>query len=659
MAQHHHVLDLPEVLSRIGRHLGSRNDVVACSLVCKSFYASFEPYLWMDIYLERSSFKGSTHGRAGFRDRDPLATTIYLESRDVKGQRTWEDKILQNFQRIAPSIRALTVQTHSFPRQWRFGDRCNRINTLWITGIPCDKWFDETYWSECESLLKQNLASLQSLTLLKWGRVNSQDQPLWKPLSACSQHINLTTLRIRDSKILKRDLEALWRICRQLEILELTRVNMEDISNWSSGFSSSAMNHSHNSPSQAGHDLALEGQVSTSVTHNLPYEASTTLATVITTTTITSMRLPKLRELIMDHVFLDPVQQLEEFVLQCPLLQVLIWNTQQSESSVMRFSDNFAAHTWPYLDWIELSMGDRFTTEQEHENLLRVSPRPFRRLELNLRPFKYQTFDLYRERCHFTTLTKMDLSPSSPDWEWARPRSPVITLISKRVQEVLESCPMLEYITAMAITSQDITQGKPWVCHRLKMFEVMIHVELVGERHVQEGTRRGRIKYTKAYRTLCHQIFERLGQLKQLVVLDMRLYGQGGTIYMKNEFLALPLRLSMGLGHLSGLRKLELIAHHRSQQIRLADMEWMLQHWENFRWITGAGLLLKLSKTLEGVADEHSRLVVETLRHRQKSDLTYEPSYRRMTILAQEIRIGYCSETESEDESGAEFGGTE
>ncbi|KAI8352432.1 hypothetical protein B0O80DRAFT_499727 [Mortierella sp. GBAus27b] len=652
MAQHHHALDLPEVLIRIRWYLESRNDVVACSLVCKSFYASFDPYLWMDIHIEPSYLKRATNGRVEFRGRDPLGTFIYLKSRDVEGQTTWEDRILQHFQRIAPSIRSLTVREHSFPRQWRFGDRCNRINNLSITGVPCDDFFDETYWSECESLLKQNVAPLQSLTLLKWGRVNSQDQPLWKPLSACSQHTNLTTLRIRYSKILEQDLEAFWRICRQLEILELTRMKMEDISNWSSGSSSSAMNHSHNSPSQAGHDLALEGQVSTSVTHNLPYEASTdssTPATVITTTTITSMRLPKLRELIMEHIDIDPVQQLEEFVLQCPLLQVLIWNTKQSETSMMRFSDNFAAHTWPYLDWIELRNRYRFTTEQEHEHLLRVSPRSFRHLGLNLKPFRHQAFDLYRERSHFTTLTKMDLSPSSPNWTEVRPRSSDTTLISKRVQEVLESCPMLEYITAMAITAQDITQGKPWVCHRLKMFEVMIHVELVGEKHVQEGKQTGRIRYTKAYRTLCHQIFEQLGQLDQLIVLDMRLCDESGGIYMRNEFMALPLRLSMGLGHLSRLRKIELIAHNRSQEIRLADMEWMLQHWKNLKRISGAGLFLKLSKTLEGVADEHSRLVMETLKHRQRSVLCYEPASRRLT-RAQEMKIYYCSESESESE---------
>ncbi|KAG0203004.1 hypothetical protein BGX31_003488, partial [Mortierella sp. GBA43] len=375
--------------------------------------------------------------------------------------------------------------------------------------MPCDKWFDETYWSECESLLKQNLASLQSLTLMGWSRVNSQEQPLWKPLLACSQHINLTTLRIRESKILKRDLEAFWRICRQLEILELTWVSMEDISNWIYGSSPLVMNHGHNSPSRLA----------------------------------SFMRLPKLRELSLDRVLMESDQQLEQLILQCPLLQMLIWEGCHSETSMMWFCDYFAAQIWPYLDWIEITNRERPITEQEHEHLLKVSPRSFRRLGVNIMSFEQQTFNLYRERCHFTTLTKMDLSPSSPNWTEVLPRSPVITLISKRVQEVLESCPMLEYIRAMAITAQDITQGKPWVCHRLKMFEVMIHVELGGEKHVQEEERTGRIKYTKDYRTLCHQIFERLGQLDQLIVLDMRLCDQNGGIYMKNEFMALPLRL--------------------------------------------------------------------------------------------------------------------
>jgi hypothetical protein len=200
---------------------------------------------------------------------------------------------------------------------------------------------------------------------------------------------------------------------------------------------------------------------------------------------------------------------------------------------------------------------------------------------------------------------------------------------------------MLEHITSVAIIAQDIIQGKPWACQRLKIFDVMIYLELSDENHAQEGKRTG-IKYTKDYRSQCHQIFERLGQLKQLTELDMRLKDVVLGRVLTKRSSSLPLNLRMGLRHLWTLRKLEMIGYQGPQEIRLADMEWMLEHWKNLRYFSGHDLSMKCYNNLEGVPDDRLRLVMETLKARQVQ-LNYYPICERLEIV-------YCSENESESE---------
>ncbi|KAG0195153.1 hypothetical protein BGX31_006700, partial [Mortierella sp. GBA43] len=132
---------------------------------------------------------------------------------------------------------------------------------------------------------------------------------------SCAQHTNLTTLRIQESGISGQDLEALWKICLQLEILELTEVNMDSVPNQSS----------HNNPSQVGHDLIFEEQFSTSVPHSLTNETSMNWSTPTFAAT-TTVRLPKLRELTLGVFGMDAELQLEQIILHCPQLQILIWN---------------------------------------------------------------------------------------------------------------------------------------------------------------------------------------------------------------------------------------------------------------------------------------------------------------------------------------------
>ncbi|KAG0198766.1 hypothetical protein BGX31_004472, partial [Mortierella sp. GBA43] len=334
----------------------------------------------------------------------------------------------------------------------------------------------------------------------------------------------------------ERDMEALWEIGQQLEILELTNLKKEDMSIQNSGTSApETTSESNQNLSQAGDHVIHEE------------EASATTATTATSTP--AVRFPKLRKLKLEKLDMEPWDELGYFIDQCPLLQTLIWSSQCDGTFLGIFCDRLAAGTWPCLDWIEIVCCKRNVTEHEHATLLKSSPRSLRCLDVNVQRLEGKTFNLYRELGHFKTLTKVVLElPNIPE-------SSLGSVISKQVQEVLESCPLLEHIEAVNITAQDIIQGKPWVCHRLKVFQVMIGLELSDSNHVQAGGRAG-IKYTKDQRTQFRHIFERLGQLKQLTVLDMRL--DNWDLYRRyTKFTSLPLRLSMGLGHLSTLKNLE------------------------------------------------------------------------------------------------------
>ncbi|KAI8352418.1 hypothetical protein B0O80DRAFT_499710 [Mortierella sp. GBAus27b] len=636
MAQHHHALNLPEVLFRIGRHLESLEDVVACSLVCKSFRASFEPYLWMNVQLWYSHVASEEERR-----QEPMARFISLRNSRIgvaKEEVQRRDRIVHGLQRIAPWIRSLAVHTHYLPPQLRLGDRCTGINDLLITGVPLNYQFDETYWNECEALLRQNSACLRSLTLVAYDGSYYQDdsaQPLWKLFLVCAQHTNLTTLRIRESTISEQGLEALWRICWQLEILELTDVTITDISTPSS----------HNDPNQAGHDF--EEQVSTSVGHSLANGTSTNWSTPAIATTAT-VRLPKLRELTLERLEISSEHQLEQILLHCPLLQILIWKSGYYDHIIERFCDHFAARAWPCLDWIEIQSEVRYVTGQEHTLLLQSAPRPFRLLDVDIASLEEQTFTLYREHGHFTTLTKIDLTQSAFTSLPLPPGPSSIAVPSKQVQEVLESCPMLEHIIAPMVTAQDITQGKPWVCHRLKTFRVMIGMEFSGKSHVQEG-QRTRLKYSEDDKTLCHQIFERLGQLTQLTVLDMGPEQQRWVLRFHIETASLPLRLRMGLGHLSTLRNLETIGYRGVQRIRLGDLKWMLQHWNKLQEIVGEQLSVKWPMTPRGMPDERSKSVMRSLKAREVQ-VTLDTNVRGF-VASRGSETYYDFESESESEN--------
>ncbi|KAG0201446.1 hypothetical protein BGX31_003819, partial [Mortierella sp. GBA43] len=449
-----------------------------------------------------------------------------------------------------------------------FSNRCTEVNTLDIEGVPCNKQFDEAYWNDVEALLRQNSACLRSLTLWGWCQSDGYrdiGQPIWKPLSTCAQHSNLSTLKIHSVTISRRDMQAFWGIGQQLEILELTdtKADYREIE--------------------------------------------------LTTTPTPAVRFPKLRKLRLENLDMAPAEQLRQFVVHCPLLQSLTWSAEFSEYLMHSFGYHLDG-TWPCLDWIDIVCTNRHVADQEYAKLLEKGPRSLRCLNVNVSSLEEPTFNLYRELGHFKTLTKIVLIPPSAPSLQSSPGS----VNSKQVQEVLESCPLLDHIAAVIIMAQDIIQGKPWVCHRLRWFQVTIGLETSDNNQDSQAGNEDR-------RTQSQQIFERLGQLKQLTVLDMGVHNQLLNRQYVMRFTSPPLTLEMGLGHLSTLRELELIGFHGSQEIEVVDMEWMLQNWMDLRCIhdSGGTLTVKWTKTSDGVIDERSRLVWETLKWRDLAMFIY------------------------------------
>ncbi|KAI8345571.1 hypothetical protein B0O80DRAFT_472684 [Mortierella sp. GBAus27b] len=337
---------------------------------------------------------------------------------------------------------------------------------------------------------------------------------------------------------------------------------------------------------------------------------TTTIPTSPTTTPTppTPIRFPKLRELKLAMIDLAPDHQMEQIIVQCPMLHTLVLRLKEYRFSMRDFCNFLEEGTWPYLDSLEITGQYNVISTQEHTLLLESTRRPFKRLDLYLGSVEQGPFDLLREGGHFDTLTKIDLSiPPLARSHLKSMVNGVDVAASKRIREVLESCPSLEHFSATAISGRDIIGSKPWVCHRLQKFEVLICMELTKQYTT-------RVVYTKDEKIRCHQVFERLSQLRHLKVLNM------SNPYLE-RFLAvtpvtLPLELRMGLGRLSTLRDLESIGYQGSQRMRVVDVEWMLKHWSKLRTISGGRPSTKYSKTF-GNRNVECYLLVTALKARK------------------------------------------
>ncbi|KAI8345043.1 hypothetical protein B0O80DRAFT_534610 [Mortierella sp. GBAus27b] len=567
MAHIPHALGLPEITFRVAQYL-ELDDFTACSLVCKSFYASFAPYLWENIHLGVLSAE-----KKRAQNQEPRAKSISPDTKVLydfppEQQSSQQYEILQLLHRIAPWIRSLSLYSSYFACNLTPGDQCNKLHSLLLSLPTFAMPSEETSWNACEALVRQNSNSLRSLTLIEWRECFGDPlRPIWSPLHTCAQHSNLTTLKMQHGTLRAQDLEAFLTICQQLGILELTAMDMTAL-------------------------LVPSNESSTETEEGVHYENRPSLSA-----TSAAVRFPKLRELTLDKINLIPKYLIKEFILHCPMLRTLVWRLNGRKFSLNDFCDYFEAQPWPYLDSLVITGHSNALGIQEHSRFLQSIKRPFKLMDLYLWAIDQRSFDLLRQGGHFETLTKInlathflivDLQESFVDGTQAT--------ASKRIIEVLESCPSLEHIVAKEVKGQDIIDSKPWACHRLKTFEVLISMDIP-----EQSTTR--VLYTEDEKRRCHQVFERLSQLRRLEVLNIRNQYPGYMErYLLRKPVCIPLDLRMGLGRLSTLRDLEWIGYQGPQNMRMVDVEWMLQHWSRLRKMTGGQPALKLSKTFGGTS---------------------------------------------------------
>jgi len=480
------------------------------------------------------------------RRQDPSANFITINKKICKSQgqrQLYEDSLSQVLQRAAPWILSLSIHGHYSTRQLEFGERCTMINSLLIKGPPLGNRFDTTYWDSCKALVQQNSAHLRSLTMVCWNQTCGRlELPKWTPLSV--QFKNLRSLIIQDSNIGMEQWASYWQVLENVESLTL-----------------------ESTPLHPQLSISDENRSKSSNTRPIT-------------------QLPKLRTLILTDVYYpESEQQLDWLIRICPVLRTLEW-TQVSGGFPVQFTQYFVDKTWPELDSITIRRDLNDVSHKDYITILQAGQRPFRVLDLGIERLELDLFDLLRQG-HFKALTKVDLCKATVEPELPRHKTEGIP---QWVQEVLESCPSLEHITAKIITAEDIINGKPWVCLGLKEFKVVINMGF--RRPSGRGPKRP--KFTDNQQGLCRAVFEQLGRLEQLRALDMRYLGWNhGTRYSP-----LPLELRLGLGLLSKLKYIEVIGFHHYQDMREADVEWMLRQWPYLSTIYGDRLSNKPSKTL-------------------------------------------------------------
>ncbi|KAF9994649.1 hypothetical protein BGZ65_009722, partial [Modicella reniformis] len=584
-----HALDLPEVVYRVVWYLKAK-DVVACSLVRKSFYRSFGPYTWGNIHL---GFLPNPQLNI-IRDQEPLARFISCNthiSKTLAYQGYHDDRFLRFIRKIGPWIRSLSVHSHIFMRDLTFDRHCIMLESLSIEGPPFDSQVDKLYWDRCKALVRQNSARLRSLTLVNWEKSVTKPlphQPIWSPLLNFTHHMNLRSLSVKAGKIRGRHMAAFWKISMRLESLELEAVHFDLPNPSNKSLKKNNNNNEDNNPVSDNNGEHL-GNITTNDNDINPTmidtnDSSSTLKTPV-------LRFPKLRKLTLTNLqHLKPSHQLKQLICHCPMLQTLVWNLKRNMPCPGKeFSESFAAMTWPDLDWIVIKDQGGYISDQECKTILQAAKQPFRRLDLRLYHLGKQAFDMMLQG-HSRTLTKVDLCQGREEVMGQHYR--VQGGVSEWVQKILESCPLLEHISGRTITADDILEGEPWVCLGLQMFNVMINMEFEDVR-LKRG--RTRLMFTEKEERQCYEIYKRLTRLKHLRVLDMR--PQYKFQLCVQKFVALPLQVGMGLRQLSKLKDIEVIGYTGLQDMRQVDVEWMLRHWPRIRVVTGDRLSVKPSKS--------------------------------------------------------------
>ncbi|KAF9181236.1 hypothetical protein BGZ51_003043 [Haplosporangium sp. Z 767] len=361
-------LELPEIRFRIGWYLDSIQ-ALSCSQICRSFYTSFAPLVWQDLH-----FGSPTHPRPELEHnltKRPLARSLSFDhTSGIHNQHSPED-LLHVLQGKVGWIRSLSIHSHESIHQFSLGAGCNRLESITLEALPFDDVFDQKYWKNCRMLIKQNRATLQSLSLLHWKFQSFKPvpgQPQWNPILSCTEHMQLRSLSLVKCRIRGRHLDAFWTICQRIENLELEEVDI-DLS-LPPSFTTSNINKGNNDSGAGAHDtLCFPTATSSQSNSTLSISSSPSPSS-------TPSRFPRLRALTLRKLRrASPLRQLQLIISQCPALQNLTWSIGwYRHFPCTQFCDLLAASTNPWPDLTSIVVRD-------HSNQIPITDRA-RLLEL-------------------------------------------------------------------------------------------------------------------------------------------------------------------------------------------------------------------------------------------------------------------------------------
>lgn len=421
-------LDLPEIRTAVGRYLDDPG-LVQCLQVCRSWYASFLPFVWSTILIMQD-------------DYNPPIEALSRHSGFVK-KLTFQSDVWQEYGSIhCPHLVSLAIYCGENPAPVII-TQYEQLRSLKIYGMSCDPSQFSTF---------KTTGSLSNLSELELYVVNVQPA----------------------------DTADFWNMCMTLETLTI---------------------HHASIPEPPDRSIAFE-------------------------------RLRELRVGIKSGI--SSKDQMN-WVAQCPNLTSLMWSCQDVTASdlIEGLTSRLVAGAWPKL--CELDLLDFDASDAQ---LSRIISNMQRVTVLGVSKCEFGPLSLQALRPHFPVLRKLDIA-TGPNQT------------GPMVPEILASCPQLEILFADRVMSQDILEGRPWVCHSIETMFVSFGITPGRDRDLHQ-----------------QQVLERLSQLTNLERLCLTCDDD-----VQDE-MNLDLRLEKGLDQLATLKKLRKLAlYSGNQHMSVIDVE--------------------------------------------------------------------------------------
>ncbi|KAK3823247.1 MAG: hypothetical protein J3Q66DRAFT_437640 [Benniella sp.] len=270
---------------------------------------------------------------------------------------------------------------------------------------------------------------------------------------------------------------------------------------------------------------------------------------------------PNLRHLGMSGRNPDMASFFIRFLRQCPCLTSIAWRTQifLTEAFLSRLSELFEAKALPCLEYLDAGTG--WIGNGLLTRLIRSLPPRIKALLFGFsRTATIIDFETVFQPC-FSTIRVLEAAAD-------------INIKLPFAQIAMSSCPLLEKLKAPIVDALVVTEGKPWVCLRLKVLELAFCFDPPGIAGEPQASTIGHLQPL---------IFDRLSKLTRLEELRMtgpdRQYGPCGKV---------DLRLEIGLDKLSTLWLLRSIdLYNVLQCLGDAEVDWISEHWKSLTLFRG------------------------------------------------------------------------